>query len=182
MPEEYTCPMHPQIVQSTPGSCPICGMRLELKIQGTKDEDKDELNNMNRRFWLGLLLTLPILVIVNFRIFPNQYSSWIQLALATPVVFWSGWPFFVKGGRSLISRHLNMFTLISLGVGAAFSYSLIAVFWPSIFPASFRSENNQIDLYFEAASVITVLVILGQVLELKARIKTSQAIDIATFF
>jgi P-type Cu+ transporter len=176
MPEEYTCPMHPQIIQSTPGSCPICGMRLELKIQGTKDEDNDELNNMNRRFWLGLLFTLPLLIIVNFRILPNQYGSWIQLALATPVVLWCGWPFFVKGLHSLVSRHLNMFTLISLGIGAAFIYSLIAVFWPSIFPVSFRSENNQIDLYFEAASVITVLVILGQVLELKAQIKTSQAI------
>lgn len=173
MEKEYTCPMHPQIIQKAPGSCPICGMRLELKTQGTKDEEDDEFNDMNRRFWLGLVLTLPILFIVNFRILPNQYSPWIQLALATPVVLWSGLPFFVKGWRSLISGHLNMFTLISLGVGAAYIYSFTAVFWPSIFPIR---RENQVDLYFEAASVITVLVILGQVLELKARIKTSQAI------
>ncbi len=176
MAKEYTCPMHPQIVQLKPGSCPICGMRLEPKTQENEDEDDNELKDMSHRFWLGLFLSLPILLIVNFRLLPNIYGSWVQLALATPVVLWSGWPFFVKGWHSLISRHLNMFTLISLGVGAAFIYSLIAVFWPSIFPPSFRNENNQVDLYFEAASVITVLVILGQVLELKARIKTSQAI------
>lgn len=174
--KEYTCPMHPQIVQPTPGSCPICGMRLELKTQGTQDEDDDELKSMSLRFWLGLTLSLPIFLIVNFHLFANRYGSWVQLALATPVVLWSGWPFFVKGWHSLISRHLNMFTLISLGVGAAFIYSLIAVFWPSVFPPSSRNENGQVDLYFEAASIITVLVILGQVLELKARIKTSQAI------
>ncbi len=172
MAKEYTCPMHPQIIQPNPGSCPICGMRLEPKTQGTEDEDDEELNEMNRRFWLGLILTFPILFFVNFRILPNQYGPWIQLALATPVVLWCGLPFFVKGWRSLISGHLNMFTLISLGVGTAFIYSLIAVFWPSIFPI----RRGQVDLYFEAASVITVLVILGQVLELKARIKTSQAI------
>lgn len=176
MAKEYTCPMHPQIVQPHPGSCPICGMRLEPKTQGIQDGDDDELSDMRRRFWFGVLLSLPILLIVNFRLLPSQYGSWTQLVLATPVVLWSGWPFFVKGWHSLISRHLNMFTLISLGVGAAFIYSLIAVFWPSIFPPSFRNENNQVDLYFEAASIITVLVILGQMLELKARIKTSQAI------
>lgn len=174
--KEYTCPMHPQIVQPNPGSCPICGMRLELKTKGTENEDDDELKDMSRRFWIGLFFTIPILLLVNFRLSPNQYGSWIQFALSVPIVLWSGLPFFVKGWQSIITRHLNMFTLISLGVGAAFIYSLAAVFWPSMFPPSFRNENNQVDLYFEAASVITVLVILGQVLELKARIKTSQAI------
>ncbi len=177
MPKEYTCPMHPQIVQPSPGSCPVCGMRLELKTKGAEnEEDDDELKDMSRRFWIGLFLTIPIFLLVNFRLSPHQYGSWIQFALSVPVVLWSGWPFFVKGWQSISTRHLNMFTLISLGVGAAFIYSLVAVFWPSIFPPSFRNENNQVDLYFEAASVITVLVILGQVLELKARIKTSQAI------
>lgn len=169
--------MHPQIVQPSPGSCPVCGMRLELKTKGAEnEEDDDELKDMSRRFWIGLFLTIPIFLLVNFRLSPHQYGSWIQFALSVPVVLWSGWPFFVKGWQSISTRHLNMFTLISLGVGAAFIYSLVAVFWPSIFPPSFRNENNQVDLYFEAASVITVLVILGQVLELKARIKTSQAI------
>jgi Cu+-exporting ATPase len=168
--------MHPQIVQPNPGSCPICGMRLELKIKGTEKEADDELKSMSRRFWIGLFLTIPILFIVNFHLSSNQYGSWIQFALAIPVVLWGGWPFFVNGWQSIITRHLNMFTLISLGVGASFIYSLVAVFWPSIFPSSFRNENNQIDLYFEAASVITVLVILGQFIELKARIKTNQAI------
>lgn len=176
MQKEYTCPMHPQIIQSTPGSCPICGMRLELRTKGSKDEDDDELIEMNRRFWVGLFLTIPILILVNSSLSLNKYNSWIQFALATPVVLWSGLPFFIKGWRSIVTRHLNMFTLISLGVGASYTYSLVAVFWPSIFPSSFRNVAGQISLYFEAASVITVLVILGQVLELKARIKTSQAI------
>lgn len=173
--KEYTCPMHPQIVQPNPGSCPICGMALEPQIGGAKDEEDTELKNMSFRFWVGLVLTLPIIFLVLFQISLFGYSAWIQATLATPVVLWSGWPFFVKGWRSIVSLHLNMFTLISLGVGAAYIYSLVAAFWPSIFPASF-GNNGSVDLYFEAASVITVLVILGQVLELKARIKTSQAI------
>lgn len=176
MQKEYTCPMHPQIIQPTPGSCPICGMRLELRTKGSDDEDNDELIDMNRRFWLGLFLTIPILILVNFPLSLSKYNSWVQFALATPVVLWSGLPFFIKGFRSIATRHLNMFTLISLGVGAAYIYSLVAVFWPFIFPTSFRNSAGQISLYFEAASVITVLVILGQVLELRARIKTSQAI------
>ena len=176
MTREYTCPMHPQIVQPNPGSCPICGMALEPRTGGgVEDEENAELKNMSLRFWIGLILTLPIIFLVLFQISLFGYSAWIQAILATPVVLWSGWPFFVKGWRSIVGLHLNMFTLISLGVGAAYIYSLIAAFWPSIFPASF-SKNGSVDLYFEAASVITVLVILGQVLELKARIKTSQAI------
>lgn len=176
MQREYTCPMHPQIIQPTPGSCPICGMRLELRTKGGEEEDDDELVDMNRRFWIGLFLTIPIVILVNFPLLLSKYNSWIQFALATPIVLWSGLPFFIKGWRSIVTRHLNMFTLISLGVGAAYVYSLVAVFWPSIFPIAFRSVTGQINLYFEAASVITVLVILGQVLELRARIKTSQAI------
>jgi Cu+-exporting ATPase len=176
MQKEYTCPMHPQIIQPNPGSCPICGMSLELRTKGSEEGDDEELKDMNRRFWVGLILSLPIFFLVTSHLSLNGYSSWIQFALASPVVLWSGLPFFIKGWRSLVTRRLNMFTLISLGVGAAYAYSLVAVFWPSIFPSSFRNESNQVDLYFEAASVITVLVILGQVLELKARIKTSQAI------
>lgn len=176
MQKEYTCPMHPQIVQPNPGACPICGMRLELRTKGTEGEDDDELKDMNRRFWIGLFLSVPIIFLVTFHLSFTRYSSWLQFALATPIVLWSGWPFFVKGWHSVVTRHLNMFTLISLGVGAAYAYSLVGVFWPSIFPPSFRNTSNEVDLYFEAASVITVLVILGQVLELKARIKTSQAI------
>ncbi len=171
MNKEYTCPMHPQIVQPNPGSCPICGMNLELRIGSNSEDKESELKKMNLRFWIGLFLTCSIIFLVLM-----DYATWIQAALATPVVLWCGWPFFVKGWNSIVTRHLNMFTLISLGVGAAYIYSLIAVFWPSIFPSSFRNESNEVDLYFEAASVITVLVILGQVLELKARIKTSQAI------
>ncbi len=165
--KEYTCPMHPQVVQSSPGSCPICGMRLELKVPVAQGEDDDELKDMSRRFWVGLALSIPIFFLANFHL----NGAWIQALLATPVVLWCGWPFFERGWHSLVTRHLNMFTLISLGVGAAYIYSLIAAFLPSIFPT-----NMQAGLYFEAASVITVLVLLGQVLELKARIKTSQAI------
>ena len=169
--------MHPQIVQSNQGSCPICGMRLELKINGSGNADAEELRDMSRRFWLGLFFTVPIFFLVILRLPLKGYSSWIQLFLATPVVFWCGGPFFVKGWHSITRRRLNMFTLISLGVGTAYVYSFTAAIWPSLFPASFRNENNQIDLYFEAASIITVLVILGQVLEMKARRKTSRAIE-----
>jgi len=149
-------------------------MQLEPKIIGAEKED-DELKQMSYRFWIGLILT-TFIFFANFHLFLNQYNSWIQFVLATPVVLWSGWPFFIKGWRSIATGHLNMFTLISLGVGAAYIYSLVAVFQPMIFPPSFRNETNQINLYFEAASAITVLVILGQLLELKARMKTSHAI------
>lgn len=160
MSTEYTCPMHPQIVKPDPGSCPICGMALEPVMPKAQEEENVELKAMSRRFWIGLVLALPIVIL-------NSFNSGriLQVLLATPVVFWCGWPFFERGWM-----RLNMFTLISLGVGAAYIYSIVAVFWPSIFPEGLP------DLYFESASIITVLVLLGQVLELKARHKTGQAI------
>ncbi len=179
--KEYTCPMHPQVVQPGPGSCPICGMALEPKVFTAEKEENVELKQMTRRFWVGLFLTLPILFftmigpLFSLRFSP-AISTWIQAALATPVVLWGGWPFFTRGWSSIIHRNLNMFTLISIGVGAAYFYSMIAAFWPSIFPPSFQDKNNEIPVYFEAASVITVLVLLGQVLELRARDRTSHAI------
>lgn len=180
-PIEYTCPMHPQITQPKPGSCPICGMALEPKVFTAEKEENIELKEMTLRFWVGLLLTLPILFLTMigplFSLnFSTPMSIWIQAALATPVILWGGWPFFTRGYSSIISRNLNMFTLISIGVGAAYFYSMIAAFWPSIFPPSFQDKSNQIPVYFEAASVITVLVLLGQVLELRARDRTSHAI------
>ena len=179
--KEYTCPMHPQIRQLDPGQCPICGMNLEPTIISENEEDP-ELKNMTRRFWIGVVLTLPIIVLVLLE--PKlvggliSYKSYalIQVALATPVVLWAGFPFFQRGWKSIITLKLNMFTLISLGVGAAYFYSLIAALFPSIFPLSFRPQGDQVALYFEAATVITVLVLLGQVLELRARAKTSNAI------
>ncbi len=180
-PVEYTCPMHPQVVQPGPGSCPICGMALEPKVFTAEKEENVELKEMTRRFWVALFLTLPILFftmigpLFSLRVSP-AISTWIQAALATPVVLWGGWPFFTRGWSSIIHRNLNMFTLISIGVGAAYFYSMIAAFWPSIFPPSFQNSNNEIPVYFEAASVITVLVLLGQVLELRARDRTSHAI------
>ncbi len=180
-PIEYTCPMHPQITQPKPGSCPICGMALEPKFFTAEKEENIELREMTLRFWVGLLLTFPILFLTMlgplFSLsFSTSTSLWIQAALATPVVLWGGWPFFTRGYSSIINRNLNMFTLISIGVGAAYLYSMIAAFWPSIFPPSFQEKGNQIPVYFEAASVITVLVLLGQVLELRARDRTSHAI------
>lgn len=170
---EYTCPMHPQIVQSRPGSCPICGMALESKVFTAEQEENIELKEMTRRFWVGVFLTLPILI--SIMVWP-LFSLTVQAVLATPVVLWGGWPFFRRGWDSIIHRNLNMFTLISIGVGAAYFYSLTATFWPSIFPSSFQSANHEIPVYFEAASAITVLVLLGQVLELRARDRTSYAI------
>lgn len=180
-PIEYTCPMHPQILQPKPGSCPICGMALEPKVFTAKKEENVELKEMALRFWIGLVFTLPILWLTMIGPFlslslSSTVSIWIQAALATPVVLWGGWPFFQRGWNSIIRRNLNMFTLISMGVGAAYFYSVVAAFWPSIFPASFQGKGNEIPVYFEAASVITVLVLLGQVLELRARDKTSHAI------
>ncbi len=181
---EYTCPMHPEIRMPGPGSCPICGMALEPMEVTADSGPNPELAYMTRRFWGGLLLALPVFVLemgghlfsgVN-DVVPVKASVWIQLALATPVVLWAGWPFFVRGWKSLRTRNLNMFTLIALGTGVAWAYSVVATIAPGIFPDAFRSMGGTVDVYFEAAAVITVLVLLGQVLELRAREQTSGAI------
>jgi Cu+-exporting ATPase len=181
----YTCPMHPQIRQSSPGSCPICGMALEPVTVLATAEPNHELADMTRRFWIGLVLTLPVFVLEMGShipaigidaLVPPAISGWIQFALATPVVLWAGWPFFQRGWASLVNRHLNMFTLIALGTGTAYLYSLAATFVPGIFPAGFRMMGGVVPVYYEAAAVITVLVLLGQVLELRARDQTGGAI------
>ncbi len=179
----YTCPMHPEIRQASPGSCPICGMALEPEMPSATDEPNPELAYMFRRFWIGLALTLPVFAIemgghlfsLGHKIDP-QTLNWVQFALATPVVLWCGWPFFERGWQSLKTRHLNMFTLIAMGTGVAWVYSVIATFFPGVFPAAFRTGEGSVPVYFEAAAVITVLVLLGQVLELRARAQTSGAI------
>jgi P-type Cu+ transporter len=181
----YTCPMHPEIVRDKPGSCPICGMALE-PMTATGDDTSPELAYMTRRFWACLVLTAPLLLLVMgemivgqpfiARLFPGRSFSWFQLALATPVVLWGGFPFFERGRASLVNRSLNMFTLIALGTGAAYAYSVVATFLPGIFPRSFRDHHGDVPVYFEAAAVITTLVLLGQVLELRARSQTSSAI------
>ncbi len=182
---EYTCPMHPQIVRPGPGSCPICGMALEPRTVKLEEEDNPELVSMTRRFWISVALALPVIVLGMSDMIPGQpvervlsmrAIGWIEFALATPVVVWCGWPFFERGWASLVNRSLNMFTLIALGTGTAYVYSVIAVLVPSIFPASFRSSTGQVPVYFEAAATITTLVLLGQVLELRARSRTSTAI------
>lgn len=179
----YTCPMHPEIRQIGPGSCPICGMALEPEIASADTGPNPELIDMTRRFWVGLVLTLPVFVLemgshlVGGHGFIDQtLSNWIQFALATPVVLWAGWPFFVRGWQSLLTRNLNMFTLIAMGTGVAWTYSVIATFAPGIFPPAFRGHDGAVAVYFEAAAVITVLVLLGQMLELRAREATSGAI------
>lgn len=179
----YTCPMHPEIRQVGPGACPICGMALEPDVVTLDSGPNHELADMTRRFWVGLALALPVLAIemgghltgLTMRL-GGQTSAWIQFALATPVVLWAGWPFFERGARSLASRNLNMFTLIAMGVGVAWLYSVVATLAPHIFPAAFRRADGSVPIYFEAAAVITVLVLLGQVLELRARERTSGAI------
>jgi Cu+-exporting ATPase len=182
----YTCPMHPQIEQDHPGQCPICGMTLEPKTTGEgKEEENVELKSMTRRFWIGLVLTVPVLILSMGEFVPGLRDLihslgrtnvvWAEFILSTPVVVWAGWPFFERGGRSLVTRHLNMFTLISMGTGAAYIYSVVATVAPSLFPESFRM-GGAVAVYFEAAAVITVLVLLGQVLELKARASTGAAI------
>ncbi|OFE15570.1 copper-translocating P-type ATPase [Humibacillus sp. DSM 29435] len=193
---EYTCPMHPEIRQAGPGSCPICGMALEPVTVTADTGRSSELVDMTRRFWVGLGFALPVFLLeMGSHLFswvrelvPSTVSVWVQLALATPVVLWAGWPFFVRGWASVRSRHLNMFTLIAMGTGVAWTYSVIATVAPGIFPASFRNIDGSgagmsdamavgtVDVYFEAAAVITVLVLLGQVLELRAREQTSGAI------
>lgn len=179
----YTCPMHPQIRQIGPGTCPICGMALEPDLVSLDDQPNPELADMTRRFWVGLALALPAIVLemgghlVGGHGWVEQtLSNWIQLAFATPVVLWAGWPFFVRGWQSVITRNLNMFTLIAMGVSVAFAYSVVATVAPGIFPPAFRSHDGAVAVYFEAAAVITVLVLLGQVLELRAREATSGAI------
>src|SRR6266403_4091354 len=179
----YTCPMHPQIRQIGPGSCPICGMALEPEVASLDAPPNPELADMTRRFWVGLVLALPAVVLemgghlVGGHGFLDQtLSNWIQLVFATPVVVWAGWPFFVRGWQSLVTRNLNMFTLIAMGTGVAYGYSLVGTIAPGIFPATFRGHGGAISVYFEAAAVITVLVLLGQVLELRAREATSGAI------
>ncbi len=177
---EYTCPMHPEIVRAEPGVCPICGMALEPRTVAPELERDPELASMTRRFWVCLALTAPLLVISMAGMFlhfiPASASVWIQFALATPVVMWGAWPFFVRGWNSLRTRHLNMFTLIGLGIFVAFTYSVVATLAPGIFPPSFRGHSGQPDVYYEAAAAITVLVLLGQVLELRARSRTGEAI------
>ncbi len=189
---EWTCPMHPEIRRPGPGACPICGMALEPVLVSAEDGPSPELRDMTRRFWIGAALSVPVVVLEMGGHFidaigdavPQSVSNWIQLVLATPVVLWAGWPFFVRGWASLRTRNLNMFTLIAMGTGVAWLYSVIATAAPGIFPDSFRASSDMgdgmssgaVDVYFEAAAVITVLVLLGQVLELRAREQTSGAI------
>lgn len=178
----YTCPMHPQIRQVGPGSCPICGMALEPETVSLDDRPDPELIDMTRRFWISLALTLPIFIlemtshVFGMHLVPPQTANWISFALATPVVLWGGWPFFVRGRNSIVTRNLNMFTLIAMGTGVAYIYSVVATLKPQVFPEAFRDMHGAVAVYFEAAAVITVLVLLGQVLELRARANTSGAI------
>jgi Cu+-exporting ATPase len=181
----YTCPMHPEIRQEGPGICPICGMTLEPVVVSAEAPESHELIDMTRRFWIGLVLALPVVVLEMgghlpwlglHHLVPDRVSGWIQFALSTPVVLWAGWPFFQRAWASVMNRSLNMFSLIALGTGAAYLYSLFATFAPGLFPAGFRGMDNTVAVYFEAAAVITVLVLLGQVLELRAREQTGGAI------
>ena len=178
----FTCPMHPDVRQEGPGSCPICGMALEPEMPTADAGPNHELIDMTRRFWIGVMLTLPVVALemgghlFGWHPLSPALSNDVQFAFATPVVLWAGWPFFVRGAQSLVTRNLNMFTLIALGTGAAWIYSVIATLAPGVFPPAFRGHDGQVAVYFEAASVITVLVLLGQMLELRARDQTSGAI------
>ena len=180
----FTCPMHPEVQQNHPGNCPKCGMALEPKTISAKEEENPELANMTRRFWIGAALALPVFLLAMAHMIPSlrheswamgDTSRWIQFALATPVVLWAGWPFFERGWTSLVTRHLNMFTLIAIGVGTAYLFSAVVMLVPGAFPISFATDGK-VGVYFEAAAVIVVLVLLGQVLELRARSKTGSAI------
>ncbi|HYN64125.1 MAG TPA: HAD-IC family P-type ATPase, partial [Candidatus Limnocylindrales bacterium] len=182
---EWTCPMHPEIVRDKPGSCPICGMALEPRTVSLGDEENPELVDMTRRFRVSAVLTLPLVLMAMGewlpgmlleRMIPAALMGWIGLALATPVVLWGGWPFFVRGWQSVVNRSLNMFTLIGIGVAVAYVYSLVATLLPGIFPPSLRDAAGRVPVYYEAAAVIVTLVLLGQVLELKARSRSSAAI------
>lgn len=182
---EHVCPMHPEVVQAEPGACPICGMALELRVATGEEESDPELVDMTRRFWVSFGLTLPVLLLAMSEMLPGRPVQhvlsarvlvWIQLAFATPVVLWGGWPFFRRGWLSLVNRSLNMFTLIAIGTGTAYVYSVTVALFPALFPDSFRAHGGEVAVYFEAAAVITALVLLGQVLELRARSQTSSAI------
>ena len=183
-PSEYTCPMHPEIRRPGPGSCPICGMALEPVMVSVDSGPNPELVDMTRRFWIGAVLAIPVFLLeMGAHFIPGAEEaigaralSWIQLVLATPVVLWAGWPFFVRAATSLRTRNLNMFTLIAMGTGVAWTYSVVATVAPGIFPEQFQDMGGAVDVYFEVAAVITVLVLLGQVLELRARESTSGAI------
>jgi len=178
----YTCPMHPEIRQVGPGSCPICGMALEPEMPSAETGPNPELVDFTRRFWIGLVLTLPVFALemgghlLGLHLLAPHVSNWVQLALATPVVLWAGWPFFERGWKSLVTRNLNMFTLIAIGTGVAWTYSVVATLAPGIFPPAFRGHDGSVAVYFEAAAVITVLVLVGQLLELRARERTGGAI------
>jgi Cu+-exporting ATPase len=180
----YTCPMHPEIVQDEPGDCPICGMALEPVTVTLAEEKNPELVDMTRRFWVSVALTVPVLLLamggmvgLTFDwLASHRVLTWLELAFATPVVLWGGWPFFVRGWQSVVNRNLNMFTLISLGTGVAYAYSVVATMAPEMFPASFRDAAGQVAVYFEAAAVIVTLVLLGQIMELHARSRTGAAI------
>ena len=182
---EYTCPMHPEIVRDEPGNCPICGMALEPRTVTLDAEENRELQDMTRRFWISTLLTAPLVMVAMGKMIPDGSFAGLgspralvglELLLATPVVLWGGWPFFERGWQSLVNRSLNMFTLIALGVGVAYGYSTVAVLFPALFPAAFRDTHGEVAVYFEAAVVIVTLVLLGQVLELRARQQTGTAI------
>src|SRR6266581_5345824 len=180
----YTCPMHPEIRQPGPGNCPKCGMALEPVAPSADDQPNPELLDMARRFWIGLALTVPVFGLAMAEHLPGlhaglpnpKFSGWIQFILSVPVVLWAAWPFFVRGWNSLASRNLNMYTLIALGIGVAFAYSAVALLAPGLFPPAFRDSHGEVGLYFEAAAVIAVLVLLGEVLQLRARQSTSGAI------
>jgi len=180
---EYTCPMHPEIVRDVPGYCPICGMALEPRTVAAAQEENPELSDMTRRFWISLALTVPLMAIAMVamfsmpgHLFRGAMLPWLELALATPVVLWCGWPFLQRFWTSLVNRSPNMFTLIGMGTGVAYVYSVAATLAPNLFPVSLRGMNGYPDVYFEAAAAITTLVLLGQVMELRARSRTGAAI------